>query len=74
MSTIIDNCSAIIKNDLEQMNPLRPWRVIHLNRAITATRSHNVTLIRRTFHELAVEFPFDSADFFYRRHARNGAT
>jgi hypothetical protein len=64
MDDIIQNCSDVIKNDLEQSNPLRPWRVIHLNRAITATRSHNTELIHQVFHQLIDVFPSDAAKFF----------
>lgn len=64
MDDIIQNCSDVIKNDLEQINPLRPWRVIHLNRAITATRSHNTALMHQVFQQLVDVFPSDAANFF----------
>jgi len=64
MSTIISGCSTAIKSDQDQMNPLRPWRVIHLNRAITATRSHDTDLMKTVFYELVSNLPLDAADFF----------
>ncbi len=64
MTEIINGCSPIIKNDLEQMNPMRPWRILHLNRAITATRSHDTILIRDVFNDLVATLPLDAADFF----------
>jgi len=64
MDRIIFHCSSVIKNDPEKINPLRPWRVIHLNRAITATRSHDTELMQRVFQELVNAFPDDVADFF----------
>lgn len=64
MDEIINHCSNSLKNDQEQSNPLRPWRVIHLNKAITATRSHDTALMRRVFQELVNAFPSDAANFF----------
>ncbi|MDW3096130.1 MAG: hypothetical protein R8G33_10695 [Gammaproteobacteria bacterium] len=64
MDNVIASCSSVIKNDSEKINPLRPWRVIHLNKAITATRSHDTELIRRVFQDLVYSFPDDAADFF----------
>ena len=64
MDNIINGCSDVIKSDFEKINPLRPWRVIHLNRAITATRSHNTELMRDVFQQLVITFPSDAATFF----------
>ncbi len=64
MDDIISSCSNSIKEDQEQSHPLRPWRVIHLNKAITATRAHDTELMRHVFQELVSAFPFDSAQFF----------
>jgi hypothetical protein len=64
MDSIIEGCSDVIKSDLEQTNPLRPWRVMHLNRAITATRSHDTDLMHRVFQQLVCIFPSDAANFF----------
>ena len=64
MTKFIGSCSSLIKNDQENINPMRPWRVLHLNRAITATRSHDVILIRNVFQELVTTLPYDAADLF----------
>ncbi len=64
MDKIITSCSNVIKNDIEKNNPLRPWRVIHLNRAITATRSYDTELMRHVFQQLMSAFPHDAANFF----------
>lgn len=64
MTDIINGCSSMIKNDAEQTNSLRPWRVLHLNRAITATRSNDTPLMRSVFQELVAALPIDAADFF----------
>ena len=64
MDNIIQGCSDVIKSDAEQINPLRPWRVIHLNRAITATRSHDTEIMHQVFQQLVNAFPQDAANFF----------
>jgi hypothetical protein len=64
MDDVIEGCSDVVKSDHEQNYPLRPWRVIHLNRAITATRSHDTELMRRIFQQLVNAFPSDAANFF----------
>ena len=64
MDNIIQGCSDVIKSDHEPINPLRPWRVIHLNRAITATRSHDTELMHDVFQQLVNTFPSDAANFF----------
>ncbi len=64
IGNVIESCSGAIKSDLEQTNPLRPWRVIHLNRAITATRSHDTDLICHVFEQFVSAFPSDAANFF----------
>lgn len=64
MGRIIAAASAAIKQDLEKANPGRPWRVLHLNRGIVATRSHNPALMQRVFDELVRDLPDDAAQFF----------
>ncbi len=64
MDNVIAACSDVLKKDSEKINPLRPWRVIHLNKAITATRSHDTELMRRVFQDLVYTLPDDAADFF----------
>lgn len=64
MERIIDACSEIIKNDLEQANPGRPWRILHLNYGIIATRTHDTKLMRKTFERLVNTLPQDAAKFF----------
>ncbi len=64
MARIINACDETIKNDLEQANPGRPWRILHLNYGITATRTHDTKLIRETFDRLVNTLPQDAAQFF----------
>lgn len=54
----------LIQQDLEKTNPGRPWRVLHLNRGIVATRTHNPALMDKVFDELVRALPEDAPRFF----------
>lgn len=64
MSRILHACSDLIKQDLEKANPGRPWRVLHLNRGIVATRSHNPAVMESVFNELVQTLPEEAPQFF----------
>ncbi len=55
---------AEIKDDPEVFNPSRPWRVIHINYAIIATRSHDPRRMAKAFQALAEELPHEAHSFF----------
>lgn len=57
-------CTATTRNDLERHNPGRPWRILHINRGIAATRTHNRELMSTVFDELVETLPEDAAQFF----------
>lgn len=50
--------------DLEQSNPERPWRVLHLNFAITGIRSGDTVLAAHAFSALNAGLPLDRAGFY----------
>lgn len=64
ISAIIDAVSPLISEDLEKVNPGRPWRVLLLNHCIVATRSHNTELMEQAFGVLTGRLPEDAAGFF----------
>lgn len=64
MGRVINACNEVIKNDLERANPGRPWRILHLNYGITATRTHDVNLMREIFDRLVAALPEDADRFF----------
>lgn len=64
MREIIEAADESIARDLEQTNPMRPWRVIHLNYGIIATRSHNTRLIEQAYDLLVKNLPRDAREFF----------
>lgn len=50
--------------ELESNNPERPWRVLILNRAIVATRSHQPALMEEAFQAVVEHLREDAPDFF----------
>jgi hypothetical protein len=64
MSLVIQACANLIKQDLERANPGRPWRVLHLNRGIVATRTHNPQIMEQVFDDIVRYLPDDAANFF----------
>jgi hypothetical protein len=61
---IVPAVSPLISQDIEKINPGRPWRVLLLNQGIVATRSHNTRLMEQAFAELTRYLPDDAARFF----------
>ncbi|MEW6331525.1 MAG: hypothetical protein AB1560_08700 [Pseudomonadota bacterium] len=64
MGRVAQAAANLIKQDLEKNNPGRPWRVLHLNRGIVATRTHNPELMEKVFDDLVRYLPEDAAAFF----------
>ena len=64
MGRVAHASSHLIKQDLEKNNPGRPWRVLHLNRGIVATRTHNPAIMEQVFEDLVRYLPEDAAAFF----------
>ncbi len=64
MGDILDAVAAVIRQDLEKTNPGRPWRVLNLNRAIVATRTHNPELMEEAFKILVENLPEEAPRFF----------
>lgn len=82
MGEIMDATATAIRQDLEKSNPGRPWRVLHLNRAIVATRSHQPDIMEEAFASLIRDLPEEAPRFFsqgmeqmellnYPRHVRD---
>jgi hypothetical protein len=63
-SRIIAAVPAVTSQDLEKLNPGRPWRVLLLNQSIVATRSYNTALMEAAFAVLTSKLPEDAAPFF----------
>lgn len=64
MGEIVNAVSPAISQDLDRASPRRPWRVLLLNRAIVATRSHRPALMTTAFDAVVDHLPEDAARFF----------
>jgi len=64
MGEIVDATDDFIREDLEKTNPGRPWRVLQLNRAIVATRTHQPDAMDVAFQALVSHLPQDAPKFF----------
>jgi len=64
MNMVVDASSNEIKHDLESSNIYRPWRLLHINRGIVATRTHDTDIMKKVFDEMILYLPQDAAGFF----------
>lgn len=56
--------SGQTKFDFENADRRQPWRVLNLNRGITATRSHDTQIMENAFDDLIRNIPEDAESFF----------
>ncbi len=61
---VMEAAALTIRQDLERDDPGRPWRVLNLNRAIVATRTHNPRVMEEAFETLVQNLPEDAPAFF----------
>jgi len=64
IKTIIEAVDQSIQDDMDDRDPRRPWRVLLLNYAITATRTHDPALMEKAFQFLIHHLPDDLRQFF----------
>lgn len=64
MGRVVDACSLEIKQDLDEKNQMRPWRLLHINRGIVATRTYDLDIMKKAFDELLVYLPEEAPEFF----------
>lgn len=64
MGRISAAVSPLIREDLERVNPGRPWRVLLLNRGIVATRSHDPAAMEEAFTFIIRHLPEEAPRFF----------
>jgi len=64
ISVIIDATATQVKQDLDNSNPGRPWRLLNLNHGIVATRSHDPRRMESVFEQLVFRLPDEAAGFF----------
>ena len=64
MQGVIAHVAPQLGPDLERSNPERPWRLLHLNLAITAIRTEDRAMIDFAFDALEAALPDERAGFF----------
>jgi hypothetical protein len=64
MTEVVDALSPKVTQDGEPADSTRPWRVLLLNRAIVATRSHRPNLMESAFSAVVEALPGDAPEFF----------
>jgi hypothetical protein len=60
----MDGIDEKIRQDIDSNDPMRPWRVLLLNRAIIATRSFQPVLIDTAYLDIVNYLPHEASDFF----------
>jgi hypothetical protein len=64
MQGVVANVSARLAADLERSNPERPWRILHVNLAITAVRTEDPAMMTFAFDALDRALPDEAAGFY----------
>jgi hypothetical protein len=64
MGQVIDASADKIRYDLDSSSLYRPWRLLHINRGIVATRTNDVNIMKKVFDEMILYLPQDAASFF----------
>jgi hypothetical protein len=64
MTRVIHATSDSARKDHAKTRPSEPWRTLHLNRGIVATRTHNIGLMEQVFEELIQDLPMEARQFF----------
>lgn len=67
MTDIIESCSSNVRLDMDTINDMRPWRLLHINRSIVATRSQDPDIMKTAFDELLMYLPNEANGFFEQR-------
>lgn len=61
---IFDSVAPSISEDRDQFDPMRPWRLLLINRAIIATRTLRPRMMEPAFDAVVEFLPADAARFF----------
>ena len=61
---VIAHVAPVLSADLERSNPERPWRLLHVNLAITAIRTEDPAMMSYAFDALEHALPDERAGFF----------
>jgi hypothetical protein len=64
MQGLVEYAGPALAADLERSNPERPWRILHVNLAITAIRTEDPVLMDYAFDALDRALPDERAGFY----------
>ncbi len=64
IADVVDHCSLELKKDQDDSEEMRPWRLLHVNRGIVATRTHDLDLMKQAFDEFLIYLPREATGFF----------
>ncbi len=65
IADIVDHCSLELKKDqLDDNEEFHPWRLLHINRGIVATRTHDLEVMKQAFDEFLIYLPQHATGFF----------
>lgn len=64
INSIVDHCAENLKRDTDDNESTRPWRLLHINRSIIATRTQNLDVMKHAFDEFLLYLPDDAPGFF----------
>ena len=64
IADVVDHCSLELKKDQDDSEDMRPWRLLHVNRGIVATRTHDLDLMKQAFDEFLIYLPAEAQGFF----------
>jgi hypothetical protein len=70
MQGVIAHLAPQLGADLERSNPERPWRLLHVNFAITAIRTEDAELMGFAFDALEGALPVEAGGFYAEALAR----
>jgi hypothetical protein len=64
IADIVDHCSIDLKKNEPDEEELGPWRLLHINRSIVATRTHDLDVMKQAFDEFLIYLPREASGFF----------
>ena len=56
--------AQLLAGDQHGDDESRPWRLLHINRGIVATRSHDLEVMKQAFDEFLIYLPQEATGFF----------
>ncbi len=64
IADVVDHCATELKQQSADDDESRPWRLLHVNRGIVATRTHDLDVMKQAFDEFLVYLPQEASGFF----------